>query len=304
MNRYWAGLVLLALAISASLVTASAANAHRVTGKCPVANDEAAQSVSNGDGLPEGKKNLIAVAPKPDSQSAAKSVNFGTDREAERLKLSVNLGKKLKTGYERNFNLVAEPITSTSETGESIVLDEPSFSYFRMSGNREKVTFWMCVDPQNDLPAGKYVGTVLLEGPVKTETAVMTITYHAKDGNGFILALFLTLGIAMFVLLYKGAAERRDTAIAKAEAGQKAQKKQLEEAKSWGRQFRDCIHDWGWWIPTVASVGAVFAVLWAAYDSNPAWGEGGTVTSALALIGAGLAAVGAGTILTRNSAEK
>lgn len=240
-----------------------------------------------------------------DPQSASKSVNLGDDREAEEVVLRVNVSPRLSAKTTRKLSVAAEQFANSSETGETVTFPEPTFSKLKRSGDGKRIRFTMCVDPPNDLPAGKYVSTVMLEGPSPVEPAVMTVTLNAKDGHGFIIAALIAAFVSFLVLLYKGAGEKRVAALAAAEKLTGDERtRALRDAESWRRPLSACVGDLGWWVPTVASVAAAFALLYAAYDANPAWGEGGLVTNAIAVIGTALAAIGARTVFTQNSTSR
>jgi hypothetical protein len=242
----------------------------------------------------------LKVSLQADPQSANRSVNLGSDREAEEIPLRVNASRTLPKNFAKLLDIAAEPFISTSETGDTVTFSEPTFSELKLSGNGKRITFKMCLNPPNNLPAGKYVSTVMLEGPPPVEGAVMTVTLNAKDGGGFIIAAIVTAAIAFLVLLYKGAGEKRAASIARAPKAPEAERKQAEkEAEEWGKAIKQCLSDLGWLVPTVASILSAFALLYAAYANNPAWGEGGLVASAIALVGTGLAAVGVRTVFTQ-----
>jgi hypothetical protein len=247
-------------------------------------------------------KRRIALRAEP--ASANKVVNLGTDREAEEVTLHVTVSPKAPPNFEKRLGVVAEPFANTSETGDTVTFSEPTFSKPELSGNGKRVTFTMCVDAPNDLPAGKYTSSVLLEGPPSVEPAVMTVTINAKDGGIFLWISVGTALLAAFVLLYKSAGEKRTLRIADAQKVPENQREAaLAKAKGWRDPLRECLSDLGWWVPTIAAVVSAFAVLYAAYAANPAWGEGGIVPSAIALIGTGLAAVGAKTVFTQSSSS-
>jgi len=304
-------LLLLALAISILVLpTAAAGDAG---GHCTVKN-AAGPEVASGGSAPDraqrkgkGKKGKRKPKKPPkltlqaDPQSANRVVNLGSDREPEEITLRVNASPRIPKGYGRRLEVAAEPFINSSETADTVTFSEPSFSKLRVAGNRKRITFTMCVNPPNDLPAGKYISTVNLEGPPPTEGAIMTITINGKDGGGFLAAAILTALLAFGVLLYKGAGEKRALLLADAEAKQPGNERDaaVKKAKEWGGPIKECLSDLGWLVPSVASVAAAFALLYAAYANNPAWGEGGIVTNAIALIGTGLAAVGAKAVFTQ-----
>lgn len=233
--------------------------------------------------------------------SANKAVNLGSDRKVEEVTLHATISPKVSKNFAKQLGVVAEPFSNSSETGDTVTFREPSFSKPEVSGNGKRATFTMCVDAPDDLPAGKYTTSVLLEGPPSVEPAVMTVTLNAKDGGKFFWLSVATAVIAAFVLLYKSAGERRNLLIAEAKKVPEdtERKAAIANAQKWRCRLWECLKDLGWWVPTVAAVGGAFTALYAAYAANPAWGEGGVVASAIALIGTGLAAVGAKTVFTQ-----
>jgi hypothetical protein len=307
------------LALSIALVAVPSASAESDSGERTCKLSNAAGSVEEraalrGAGKQAEKKQKARkkqakkkakVTLQPEPTSAKKVVNLGNDRESEEVTFHVTVSPKASPGFANKLGIVAEPFASTSETGETVTFSEPMFSKPKLSANGKRITFAMCVDAPNDLPAGKYTSTVLLEGPQSTEPAVMTVTLNAKDGSMFIVAAALTALLSFFILLYKAAGERRALSLAEAEKeGDDKREDAIEQARKWWKPIGGCLTDLGWWVPTVAAVVSAFAVLYAAYAANPAWGEGGIVTSAIALIGTGLAAVGAKTVFTQGTPGK
>lgn len=310
-------LPVLVLLIALAAVPSAAAESNGTEETCNLVNaagsavDRAElKSASGGKRQPKKKKPAAKkeITLQAEPNSASKVVNLGDDREAEEVTLHASVSgvpDKQRRTFANKLGVVAEPFSNTSETGETVTFSEPTFSKPELSGNGKRVTFTMCVDAPNDLPAGKYTTTVLLEGPPPAEPAVMTVTLNAKDGHGFILAAALTALLAFLVLLYKAAGERRTLLLAEAEKENEDKRANaVKKARKWLPSIGNCLTDLGWWVPTVAAVVSAFAVLYAAYAANPAWGEGGIVTSAIALIGTGLAAVGAKTVFTQGTPGK
>lgn len=257
--------------------------------------------VENASGAVKGPKVKKAVLMHPDTQSTTRFVNMGDDRESETIQLRVIVPAGLPKNLEKRMEVTVDPFVRTNEKTETVSFPDATFSKLAVSGNRKRISFKMCVDPPNDLPAGKYLTTVMLDGPRGMSTPTMTVTLNGKDGHGFILAAAATALLAFFVLLYKAASDKRATRLA--EAKKKPANEQaaaIEKAENWPKAAWSCIVDWGWMVPTLASIAAAFGLLWAAYEGNPAWGEAGFVSSAIALIGAGLAAVGAKAIFTQS----
>jgi hypothetical protein len=287
------------------------ANAKAGEAVCPLPN--AAGSVADRvvpPGIPppggphKPKKKPVVprkVTLQAEAASASKVVNLGDDREAEEVTLHASISPRVPSSFEKRLAVAAEPFVNTSDTGETVSFAEPMFSKPKIAGNGKRVTFTMCVDAPNDLPAGKYTTAVTLEGPRSTEPAVMTVTLNAKDGHGFVFAAVLTAVLSFLILLYKSAGERRAVDITKAEAEPADVRTQkVAEAQRWRCSIWECVKDLGWWVPTLAAVVTAFTALYAAYAANPAWGEGGLISSAIALIGTGLAAIGAKAVFTQS----
>lgn len=246
----------------------------------------------------------------------------------------------LPADIEKRLELVADPIARVGDQTESVLFPDPTFSDLRVSQNRKRVSVRVCLDPPSGLPAGKYVGTIRVEGPLGVESAPIAVTANAKDGGVFWWSVVASLFFAFVILLYKGATDERTRRVAEAEklpdAGstmsetktakitaaeakpddnplQKVLKKQAirnaeklpdnkEVAMANARSFRSAawstFKDPAWFVGTLFAVGGVLGALWGIYDANPSWGEAGPITSAFAIVGAGLAAIGAKTIFT------
>lgn len=230
--------------------------------------------------------------------------NFGADRKPEDAVFRLTTESALPKGIEKRLDLVADPIIRAGDTTNSASFPEPTFSTLKVSQDRKTIRFRVCLAPTKDLDAGKYVGTVSLEGPPGVDASTVTITANAKDGGTFELAAIVSLGLALLILLHKGAID--ECARRKAEAEKlpnnadgtpTADKtKELKEADDYWDAWIDTLKDPRWFVPALFAVGAAFGALWGIYDANPSWGEAGPVTSGFAVIGAGLAAIGAKSI--------
>jgi uncharacterized protein YpmB len=291
--------IVLAAVLAVTAIGLASFLVNRANAPAQAQQDEC--SVANASGKAGGKRVKKAVTLETDAGSLNRTVNLGSDREEEAISLRVNVPKGLtKKKLVKRMELVAEPFTKVHETAEAAAITDVEFSKLNVSGDGKRITFYMCVDPPNNLDAGKYTSVVTLEGPRGVNPATMTITLNGKDGGGFLIALIVTAVLSFLVLLYKGASEMRAAAIAAAKKETDANKRKtaVENADKWWGHVGKCVTSPGWLVPTFAAIGAAFAILWAAYDGNPAWGESGPVTSGLALLGAGLAAIGAKTIFT------
>src|SRR5918995_57086 len=158
-------LFILSLIAVVAMVQPAAAETGAADSNCDVANAAgpaaAGPATGGGGGTQRGKKKkkrkkATKVSLQADPQSASRVVNLGDDREAEEVTLRVNVSPSLPPNYEKRLEVVAEPFANSSETGETVTFSEPTFSALEVSGNRKRITFTMCIDPPNDLPAGKY----------------------------------------------------------------------------------------------------------------------------------------------------
>jgi len=211
----------------------------------------------------------------------------------------------LPKNIEKHLELVADPLLRTGATTDTESFPEPAFSGFRVSQNQRTITFRVCLSPAKRQPAGKYVGTINLDGPSGLESDALTITANAKDGRIFWASTFLALLIAFLILLYKGATDEFDRLTAQAgdmPDGSDQEKAAMKAANDkigplWKIGLRTFL-DVRWLVPTLFAVGGALGALWGVYDANPSWGDSGPITSAFAIIGAALAAIGARTIFT------
>jgi hypothetical protein len=131
------------------------------------------------------------------------------------------------------------------------------------------------------------------------DSTELTITANAKDGDGFLLGTLFTLLVAGLVLLYK---ETADTRLARIEAAKTGSDVDKQQAPDWGLALKESLN-LGWIATTVAALVTTFGALYALWENNPAWGESGRLASIIALVGVGLAAVGARTVLTPSTGK-
>jgi hypothetical protein len=219
------------------------------------------------------------LSPAPSSQ--VRVINLGTDRDAETAIFTLKAKPPLPAGVERQINLVADTIARTGqEEAETVQFPEPTFSEINVSDDRETIRFKMCLDPPNDLPAGRYTGVVDVEGPAGVEATAVTVTLNAKNGALFRSGLVLTLALAALTLLYKEAADRHAA----------------HPTDKWGPDVRAALKDVGWVAGTLFALGATFGTLYAVWSKDPSWGSK-DLGAVAALVGTGLAAVGARAIL-------
>ena len=231
----------------------------------------------------------------PEENSASRVVNFGAGRGAKSTVLHVKVDPALPLGGEQSLRLEADPLVRTGNSNaETIDFADIRFSALQVSANRERISFKACLTPSNALPAGNYTGVVTLDGPSGVEGATVTITANAKNGTLFWGGVLLTLVLAYLVVLYKAAADTRALRITGAQDGDDAAK---EDAAKWWPAFWANVRDVGFEFRSVLTLGATFGALYALWEANPAWGEAGTIASLIALVGVGVAAVGARAII-------
>jgi hypothetical protein len=248
------------------------------------------------DGTYPGPGHIKRVRLQPAPNSQIRVVNFGDDRESERASFTVTANRELLARQVRRFNLVADQIQRTGkETAEFVEFTEPTFTKPRLTGDRKRIRFVACLDPPNDLPAGKYTGVITVEGPPGVESTALTITANAKDGKGFLWGTALALAVAGLVLFYK---EVADNHVVRMNAATGAEK----QASTWWPAVKDSFN-LGWFAATIAALVAAFGALYALWDANPAWGEAGRLGSIISLVGIGLAAVGAKTVFTPSTGK-
>ena len=258
--------------------SSTAAYASETAVACTVAN--AAEPQGGGPIDP-----AVTLQPEPNSQSRV--VNFGDDRDPESQRFAINAEPPLTRGDERRLSLVADVIVRTgSDTAETVTFPEPKFSPLRRSGNGKRITFEVCLTPPEDLPPGQYTGLVTVDGPEGVESTAVTVTANAKDESLFWRGAIITLLIAFVVLWYKRAADIH------------AEHVRTDPAAGWGQSFRACFKDIGWVVSTIAALAVTGAALYVLWERDPSWGATGTVGSLIALIGAGLASIGAKTVLS------
>ena len=236
---------------------------------------------------------------QPEANSQSRVLNFDVNRDPKFATFFITAEPALPPGFEGRLNLVADTILRTgNDKTETVLFPEPEFSAPRISGNRKRISFDVCLDPPANLSAGRYSGLVTLEGPTGVESTAVTVTVNAKNGDLFLVGIVVTTLLALAILFYKEAGAKRTAA--QAAAGDDATEKQ--EAEKWGPQLFRTLIDVGWWVPTLFALGAMIGALLALWDNNPSWGDSG-INSVAALIGAGMAAIGAREIFIPRSRD-
>ena len=286
----WA-VVILALGAIALVATTAFGQTQEDKRKCTLKND------AHFPG--PGQIPSVKLQPAPNSQ--IRVVNFGNDRDPEQVSFTVTADRELKTSQVKRFNLVADPILRTGkETAEWVAFNPPRFTEIRLSGDRKHLRFIACLNPPSNLPAGNYTGVITVDGPPGLEPTTVAITANAKNGTLFFWGVVGTLLLAGLVLLYK---EVADTRLARIEEAKKGSEQDRKQASGWRPAFNSTVTNVGWVATTLFALGATFGALYAVWDNNPAWGEAGLVGSIIALVGVGLAAVGARTVFTPSTGK-
>jgi len=221
--------------------------------------------------------------------------NFGSSREKIEAVFKLTSESEILPDVKKQLELVADPMLRLGETTDSASFPEPTFSALSISGNHKTIRFRVCLDPSSGLNAGKYLGTISLEGPPGVDTTTVSITANAKDGRVFWFSAAVALFLAFLVLLYKAAnderARRKTDAAGITDANTKTV--ELKKAENYWTAAWKMLIDPTWLVPTLFVLGSTFGALWVLYDTNPSWGDAGIVTSAFAIVGAAFAAIGA-----------
>jgi hypothetical protein len=220
----------------------------------------------------------VALSASP--PSAQKQVNFDTDREPKTVSgLSATADSPLPkdlTPAQFNFDSV---LSRSGDTLESTDFPNPTFSNPRISPDRKTVFFSACLDPKG-ISAGKYVGTITVSGPAGLGAASVNLTINAKKGTFFWVWMIATLSVAFALLLIKDAATAYPNV-----------------SSNWGKAVLVPISDPRWWAATLVALGGALGIMYGVYANDPSWGAS-ELTAAFALVGSGLGAIGAQSIVT------
>lgn len=302
-------------AVGQSTVTSTTAGPSTATDTTPASGTTSTQSPASGapatksasGGRVPGDCLATGTTGAPTKEVASKTPikfkaspeavtrNFGSSRKKIEAVFKLTSESEILPDIKKQLELVADPILRLGETTDSASFPEPTFSDLSISRNHKTIRFRVCLDPASGLNAGKYLGTISLEGPPGVDTTTVTITANAKDGRVFKISAVVALFLAFLVLLYKAANDERARRKAEAEAITDAAKKEaaLTKAQKYLSAALKTLKDPAWLVPTLFVLGSAFGALWVAYDTNPSWGEAGIVTSAFAIVGAAFAAIGA-----------
>jgi hypothetical protein len=256
---------LIALCLAVPLAVASAATASAAT--CDKTPPIAATSAP-----PKGTK-ALGVTLTPDTPTEV--VNFGPGRGTKDIDIVLNASAALPAWFTAGHLEVDVPrrLRRVGENLQSVTGSAPTLSAVRIGGHK-RVVFTVCIDGSK-LPAGRYSGLVTVDGPAGIETAAVAITANAKNGVLWWWGFGGALLVALVVLFYRGAADRRTGT----------------PAPPWRTAAWGAFTDPTWWASSLVSLGAAFGTVYAIYAGNPAWGEDGPA-AVFALIGATLTAAG------------
>jgi hypothetical protein len=220
----------------------------------------------------------VTLTPTP--QSAQRQLNFDTDRDPKTIRgLTVTADRALPAEFtpeQVNYDAL---IARTGDSLESTDFPDPTFTNPRISPDQKSMTFDVCLDPRG-IPAGKYVGSVGVSGPVGLGAASINLSVNAKNDGLFWVGLIMALGISFALLLLKDAA-----AVFPPTGGR------------WSKVLLVPLKDLRWWAATLIALGSAFGILYAAYANDPAWGATG-LTAVASLVGSAFAAIGGQSILT------
>lgn len=224
----------------------------------------------------EGHPLKTAIQLSPTQGSAQRLINFGTHRKMKPRTFTVTSDKELPKELQPDQINFDAAISRTGDTLESEDFPTPTFGTPKFSEDRKSITFVACFDPDH-VDAGKYVGSMTISGPGGVGAASVNLTINAKSSfwPGMLIAIVAAFGL----LLVKDAARvKTDT---------------VRWRDALGAPLQNPI----WWVATVGAIAGAVIAMRTLYDTDPAWGAGGW--SALAsLIGAGLSAIGAQSIIT------
>jgi hypothetical protein len=256
-------LALLAMAAGATPALGAAGDCTRQSGPAPQAG--------------AAIQDPVTLSAEPNS--VQKLRNFDTSRAPKQIRLFVlQSDKRLPnsvTPAQLGFDASLERASTTLET---VDFKDPTYSEPRISADRRKITFNVCLDPAG-LDAGKYVGTVTVSGPEGLSDASVGITANLKESDWFWRGSIAAGLIAFLLLLFKGTSSKK------------------KESENWRAAFVECIADPVWWVSSAIALGAAFGALWRVYVEDPAWGATG-LGAALALVGTAFAAVGGQALLS------
>jgi hypothetical protein len=220
------------------------------------------------------------VGLQPAQQSSQRLINFGTKRVPMVIRhVTVVTDKPLPHSLlPEQINYEATTLPRTGNTLETAEFPEPTFSTPYISHDRRSISFAICLDPTG-ISAGKYLGTVTVDGPEGLGSASITLTVNAKDPQLFTLSWIVALLGALALLVIKDAANAK------------------KSNNDWCAAFCTPLTNPLWYAATIFTLITTFAALYSIYTNDPAWGSSG-FTSLISLVGTATVAVGGHTILT------
>jgi hypothetical protein len=204
------------------------------------------------------------------SNQSDQVLNFGDGRGVKSDLIILKATDPLpKTVEEKHFQLeTLQPMKRIgSDSLESTSLSSLTYSQPKFFDNRQRIKFFICASAKDGKP-GTYTGQALLSGPPGVASVTITQTAQMKTQEWqFLIFLVLALAIAAMLLLWKTSIDLKD-----------------KKPKT----------------RTIARIGILASSLlvmggamYAAYNSNPAWGAD-LYASIAAVVGTGLAAAGFG----------
>lgn len=261
-------------------------------------------TLSAGAAADPGEKIDPAIVLTPEAASQSRIVNFDSGRDEKLPVFHLEVEPAMKQADLAKLSLNADPLVRTgNDKVETVDFSDLLFTPLKLTNGGTRITFGVCLRPPKDLPAGKYTGVITVDGPSGVTAKSVSITANAKNGGLFSWGVALTLALAYLVLLYKAAAEARAAEIAakkkemEGETDPDKLKRSAKKAARWGTAFGTTFKDVGFEFRALLTLGATFGALYALWENNAAWGDAGTITSLVALVGVGLAAVGVRAIM-------
>jgi len=288
-----------ALVLSLALAFLAGAPAAYAAARNPAECTRKAGEFSPGAAV----KPAITLTPDLPTQT----INFGGDRGWQFAEVVLSASRPLPWGFKpAQLDIeVLRQFARQSETDSSATLAPPTFTPPTINPSRNTITFAVCFDGSS-LSAGHYTGAVTVEGLEGIGPTSLAFNLNAQNQALFLVVLFVTAALALFLLFWRGAAMVQSdnakavvaevnmslaegTTVVPEQAAADAQKpiKARQRFALKGEVLRDPM----FWIGTLLSTIAAVAAAWSIYSANTSWGVN-PVTEAFAIVSAVLAAAG------------
>ena len=113
------------------------------------------------------------VVLQADPRTASQVVNFGADRAPESRIFHVTVQAPddvVPQDLTPKLEVVPDQMLRTGEKTDSVAFPRPRWGDIRTSRNGRQLSFRVCLQPPQNLPAGQYVSIITLEGPPGVES--------------------------------------------------------------------------------------------------------------------------------------